>query len=143
MTYARRWQFNRSIAVNNTMICPGAHETSIRPAKHRSYAWGAMLACMAGLARSQQPAPYELVDLATPYTTFWDETRNLPTAERVAAFKKRFDELLPGFFSIERASWTTSEKYDRALVRAVSGDPGPLHRHDRRFLQTTGAGVRK
>jgi hypothetical protein len=97
--------------------------TSIRPAKHRSYAWAAMLACMAGLARSQQPAPYELVDLATPYTTFWDETRNLPTAERVAAFKKRFDQLLPGFFSIERVSWTTSEKYDARIARSFERFP--------------------
>ena len=74
-------------------------------------------------AHSQQPAPYELVDLATPYTAFWDETQKLPTAERVAAFKTRFDKLLPGYYSIERVTWTTAEKYDARIARSFEKFP--------------------
>jgi hypothetical protein len=97
--------------------------TSIRSAKHRAYAWATVLVCMAGLAQSQQSAPYELVDLATPYTAFWEETQKLPTAERVAAFKTRFDKLLPGYYSIERVTWTTAEKYDARIARSFEKFP--------------------
>jgi hypothetical protein len=96
--------------------------TSIRSA--RTHAWATVLACMAGFAQAQQPAPYELVDLATPYTAFWDETQKLPTAERVAAFKARFDKLLPGYYSIERVTWTTAEKYDARIARSFERFPG-------------------
>jgi hypothetical protein len=89
----------------------------------RSFAWAVVLACVAGLARSREPAPYELVDLATAYTSFWDETQKLPTAERVAAFKARFDKLLPGYYSIERVTWTTAEKYDAKIARSFDKFP--------------------
>lgn len=95
--------------------------TSIRSA--RLFALATVLVCVAGLARSQQPAPYELVDLATAYTSFWDETQKLPTAERVAAFKTRFDKLLPGYYSIERVPWTTAEKYDAKIARSFEKFP--------------------
>lgn len=95
--------------------------TSIRSA--RLFALATVLVCVAGLARSEQPAPYELVDLATAYTSFWDETQKLPTAERVAAFKTRFDKLLPGYYSIERVTWTTAEKYDARIARSFEKFP--------------------
>lgn len=97
--------------------------TSIHFQKIRSFALAAVLTGMAGVASSEQPAPYELVDLATAYTAFFDETQQLPTPERVAAFKTRFDTLLPGFFSIERASWTTQEKYDARIARSFERFP--------------------
>ena len=45
----------------------------------------------------EQSTRYELVDLASSYASFWDESQNLPAGERVAAFKARFEALLPGF----------------------------------------------
>ncbi len=71
-----------------------------------------------------QPAAYELVDLASSYTTFWDESQDLPAQERVDAFKARFDALLPGFFSAERVGWMTSEQYDSAIVQSFEQFPG-------------------
>jgi hypothetical protein len=68
-------------------------------------------------------APYELVDLATPYASFWDETRNLPSDERVAAFKKRFDSLLPGFFTAGRVGWMTEAQYDAAIAASFGKFP--------------------
>jgi hypothetical protein len=82
-----------------------------------------VLALVANQARSQQPAPYELVDLATPYAEFWDETQKLPTAERVALFKSRFDKLLPGYYSSERVTWMTIEKYDAKIARSFGKFP--------------------
>ena len=80
---------------------------------------GAIVAC----AVSRQPAPYSLVDLATPYESFWDESRNLPAAERVAAFKTRFETLLPGFFRAERVGWMTNEQYDAEIARSFERFP--------------------
>ncbi|HTU66807.1 MAG TPA: hypothetical protein VMF52_12715 [Steroidobacteraceae bacterium] len=76
-------------------------------------ALGSGLLCL--LCASAHAEPYELVDLATPYIAFWDETQALPPAERVAAFKSRFDGLLPGFFNARRVGWMTAEQYDTAI----------------------------
>lgn len=75
------------------------------------------------LTSAARAAPYELVDLATPYASFWDETRDLPSAERVAAFKTRFNTLLPGFFRAERVGWMTDEQYDAAIASSFEKFP--------------------
>ncbi len=89
-------------------------------------------ALLAAFARAAQPAPYELVDLASAYASFWDESRELPVAGRVAAFKARFDTVLPGFFSAARAG-STSQQYDAAIARSF--DQFPKIRE--RFIGTT------
>jgi hypothetical protein len=95
-------------------------------------AWGLFVAAMI-LASAVRAAPYELVDLATPYAGFWDETREMPSAERVAAFKTRFNTLLPGFFNAQRVGWMTDEQYDAAI--AASFEKFPALRE--RFTATT------
>lgn len=69
-----------------------------------------------------QPVRYEIVDLASQYTLFWNETRDWPPADRVAAFKTRFEVLLPGFYSAERVG-ATGEQYDSAIARSFDRFP--------------------
>jgi hypothetical protein len=68
-------------------------------------------------------APYELIDLATPYATLWDETRDLPAPARVERFKQRFDTLLPGFFDAERVGWMSAAQYDAAILASFEDFP--------------------
>jgi hypothetical protein len=86
----------------------------------------ASLMCLAPAARA---APYELVDLATPYASFWDETRDAPSDARVAAFKSRFNGLLPGFFTAKRVGWMTDEQYDAAIARSFEKFPSIRERY--------------
>jgi hypothetical protein len=74
-------------------------------------------------AIAAQPPPYELVDLATPYATFWGESQALATPDRVAAFKARFEELLPGFFTAQRVGWMTEAQYDDSIARSFAKFP--------------------
>lgn len=92
----------------------------------RAFVAAAALEFLAPVARA---APYELVDLATPYASFFDETRDLPSAERVAAFKSRFNGLLPGFFTAKRVGWMTGEQYDAAIARAFGTFPSIRERY--------------
>ena len=74
-------------------------------------------------AEPAQPTRYELVDLASSYAAFWDESQDLSARERVAAFKVRFEALMPGFFSAERVGWMTSEQYDSAIIQSFEQFP--------------------
>ena len=88
-------------------------------------AWPIVVASFLAVgAEAAQSTDYELVDLASSYATFWDESQNLPARERVAAFKARFEALLPGFFSAERVGWMTSEQYDSAIIQSFEQFPG-------------------
>jgi len=79
---------------------------------------------LAATAAEPEPVPsYQLVDLATTYAGFWDVSRNLPTPDRVAAFKSRFETLLPGFFTARRVGWMTDEQYDEAIARSFERFP--------------------
>lgn len=90
----------------------------------RCASWGIVLAsCLAGFTAAAGPTSYTLVDLASSYTSFWDESQSMPAAERVAAFKVRFDTLLPGFFSAERVGWMTNEQYDAAIAQSFERFP--------------------
>lgn len=61
---------------------------------------GAMAAAsVAAAARSQDvPAEAELIDLTDEYAEFWEKSRSIAEADKVAAFKAYFDPLIPGFF---------------------------------------------
>lgn len=89
------------------------------------YAWVVVLAgSIVVSAAAATSTPYELVDLASTYATFWDESQDMPAAERVAAFKSRFETSLPGFFTAERVGWMTSAEYDAAIIRSFEQFPG-------------------
>lgn len=91
----------------------------------RQCAWAVFLASsIAVFTGAAQAGPYKLVDLASSYASFWDESQNLPAAARVAAFKARFETLLPGFFRAERVAWMTSEQYDSAILQSFDRFPG-------------------
>jgi len=84
------------------------------------------LILVAGACPAAEPAAsqsFVLVDLATPYAAFWDESRDLATPERVAAFKSRFDVLLPGFFTAQRVGWTSDSQYDGAIASSFEKFP--------------------
>lgn len=89
----------------------------------------AFLAAALALSAASRAAPYEVVDLATPYASFWDETRELPAAERVAAFKARFNTLLPGFFTAGRVGWVTDEQYDAVIAHSLEKFPSIRERY--------------
>lgn len=95
--------------------------------KRQIYPWKWRVVAVATAAMILAPrlraAPYELVDLATPYASFWDQTRELPAVERAASFKARFNELLPGFFTAKRVGWMTDEQYDAAIIRSFEKFP--------------------
>ena len=87
------------------------------------YAWAVVAASLiAVMAEGSRSTPYTLVDLASSYASFWDESQSMPDAERLAAFKARFEALLPGFFSAERVGWT-NERYDSAIVQSFDRFP--------------------
>jgi len=54
-------------------------------------------------------------------------------AQRVAAFKSRFETLLPGFFRAERVGWMTNAQYDDAIVQSFEMFPALRDR----FVATT------
>lgn len=74
-------------------------------------------------AEAAKSTDYELVDLASSYATFWDESQDLAPRERVAAFRARFEDFLPGFFSAERVGWMTGEQYDSAIIESFEQFP--------------------
>jgi len=84
---------------------------------------GAMAATAMPATATAGPPAYELVDLATPYAAFWDETQTISTPKRVAAFKARFNTLLPGFFTAQRVGWMTDAQYDAAIVASFEKFP--------------------
>src|SRR6267142_122442 len=92
-------------------------------------AWAiAVASSIAVLTDAAPSTPYKLVDLASSYASFWDESQNMPAAERLAAFKARFETLLPGFFSAERVGRMTNEQYDSAIVQSIDRFPGIRNR---------------
>jgi hypothetical protein len=87
------------------------------------HALTALAASMGLSAATAVEAPYELVDLATPFAAFWDETEDRPIPERVAEFKSRFGTLLPGFYTADRERWRAPADYDVAIARALERIP--------------------
>jgi hypothetical protein len=63
-----------------------------------------------------------LVDLTEDFGVTWERTEPLPDAERVAAFKRRFASLLPGFYSEARLG-QPAEKYDARLLARLKDWP--------------------
>ena len=84
---------------------------------------GLTIAIEAGHAAAQQrDGELELVDYTDDFARIHDRDAALPDTERVARFKAEFAQLLPGFYSHERAG-APAEKYDEFLLRAIKRFP--------------------
>jgi hypothetical protein len=59
--------------------------------------------------------------VAGEFPTFFDATSAMPQAERVAAFKQRFNDLFPGFY--EPAHDETQAKFDQSIADALDKFP--------------------
>ncbi len=62
-----------------------------------------------------------LVDLTHEFDSFWESSRSLGAAERVAAFRTRMDPLLPGFYAPRGG--VDAARYDTHLAQALAGYP--------------------
>lgn len=87
---------------------------------------GWMIALFA-LAACQTPAPaapfYTLVDLTGEYTRFYDRTTEVPTSERIAAFKTEMNARFPGFYDVARMEGVSQESYDASIARSFDAFP--------------------
>jgi len=73
---------------------------------------------IAVLTDAAPSTPYKLVDLHRPYASFWDESQNMPAAERLAAFKARFETLLLRVF-LSRARGPDDKRAIRFCDRSI------------------------
>jgi hypothetical protein len=61
-------------------------------------------------------------NIARAFTEFWDASKDKPSAERVAAFKKEVALLAPAFYGVERFNGAlTQEARDKHIERAIDG----------------------
>jgi hypothetical protein len=73
-------------------------------------------------AAAQTKADMPLVDLTDDFARIWDETAQLPDAERPAAFKAAFAKIFPGFYDEKRFDVPTA-KYDERLLKRLKEYP--------------------
>lgn len=64
----------------------------------------------------------ELVDLTDDFAEVWDRTQGLDDAARIAAFRARFDPVIPGFYSHERHG-LPEERYRALFAGALKRFP--------------------
>ncbi len=109
----------------------------------RSLALAAALILGVSAAPTGQGAPKPaFTSLADDFTAFYDRTAQMPEAERVAAFRTRFNALLPGFY--EPRYGRTSAEYDRTVARALTAFPDIRARYGKvedEFPQVYAAGT--
>jgi hypothetical protein len=79
----------------------------------------ALLAAPAALAQPQPAAPF--VSYAEAFDQFAKETATLPSAERVRAFRAKFNALVPGFY--EPRFGATEARYDAHLEKVLAYYP--------------------
>lgn len=68
-------------------------------------------------------APLRIVDTTPDFARLYAETRKLPPADRGAAFRKAFDEIVPGFYSPRRSGFKDVALYDKLLMKKVDSFP--------------------
>jgi hypothetical protein len=76
--------------------------------------------------QAQQSALGELrfVDTTGDFDRLWNETKDLPDAERVAAFKAKFARILPGFYDEKRvADFIAPGHYDEMILKGLKAYP--------------------
>jgi hypothetical protein len=72
------------------------------------------------------PAKLEVHSLAREFVTFWDGSRDLPEAERVAAFNTQIGALFPDFYGIARYDGGRTQAEQDELIRRHLASFGPL-----------------
>jgi hypothetical protein len=60
-----------------------------------------------------------VIDLATPFVAFWDQSKALPTSARVALFKQRIGSRLPEFYGASRFDPGGAAKQNRRIAAAI------------------------
>ena len=104
---------------------------------------GAALLLTGAAAKRTHPAQPPYTSLTREFVLFYDATASLPEAERVAAFRKRFDTLFPGFY--EPADGQSEEQFNASVARALSTFPDIRARYEqteRDFPRAYAAGIR-
>lgn len=78
------------------------------------------------------PPAFAVVDLASAYATFYDDTIAMEPTARVEALKARFAPRFPGFYDAERVKrFTTPERYDAQIARSFVAFPELRPRYER------------
>lgn len=107
-------------------------------------ALAAMLAAaltLSGAAGKPARPPYR--SLTGEFVRFYDATRAMPEAERVARFRKTFDALFPGFY--RPSEGMTDAQYDANVARALKTFPEIRARYEqveRDFPRAYATGIR-
>ena len=83
----------------------------------------ALAVVMASPAMAQTKPDMPLVDLTDDFARVWDETAQLPDAERASAFKAAFGKILPGFYDEKRFGISRAQ-YDARLLQKLKEYPG-------------------
>ncbi len=102
---------------------PRLQETDAMNARRslRSLALAAALVLAVSATPTKQASGPAFTSLAGDFTAFYDRTAQMPEVERIAAFRARFNALLPGFY--EPRYGRTSAEYDKAVARAFTAFP--------------------
>ncbi len=79
-----------------------------------------------------QPPAIRVIDLASEYGVFFDDTAGMEAGVRVDAFKRHFATRFPGFYDAGRVkSFVTPEGYDAMIGRAFESFPEARPRFER------------
>ncbi len=65
-----------------------------------------------------------LVDLTPAFAASWERTKDLPDAERAAAFEADFAPILPGFYDPKRAKYGNADQFQARVLRGLKAFPG-------------------
>lgn len=89
----------------------------------------------------------KVIDLTDDYERVWTEIQTLPAERRVAEFKRKWAEILPGFYNAERLAFfgVTPAKYDEFLGGVLAGYPkrrAGIQRVAREFGQLSAPAIR-
>jgi hypothetical protein len=82
----------------------------------------ALTVVIASPALAQTKPDMPLVDLTDDFARIWDQTAQLPDAERPTAFKAAFAKIFPGFYDEKRFD-APAAKYDERLLRRLKEYP--------------------
>ena len=75
-------------------------------------------------AQQDQGHGLEFVDLTDDFDRVWNETRDLPDGQWVAAFEAAFAKILPGFYTPDRVKgFMTPEKYRGFVLKGLKDYP--------------------
>jgi hypothetical protein len=83
-----------------------------------------LLAAPAAAHSPPQEQGLQFVDTTGDFDRVWNETKDLPDGERVAAFKMKFARVLPGFYDEKRvADFIAPGHYDQMILKGLKAYP--------------------